>query len=172
MKKLIISIALALSIILILAIPIHGDTEQSVSGDVNVTVPEIISITLTDAPASGIHFGTVTLLPQNNLPDLGQSQTTPAVQVNIESGTNVQVDIGIMGSIGSDTLSLANWKFSPTFNGPITSLSGNYQTVFLNQTAGSTLCKFWHWLDIPENTSNGPHNCTITYKAVKTGTSF
>jgi parallel beta-helix repeat protein/predicted outer membrane repeat protein len=149
---------------------IPGDT-ASLLGSVNIDLAEIISITLSDADVEGIHFGSVSV-PSHENSELGQSDTIPAVRVNIAPETNVALDIGVKGNTGMDDLLVGNWKYSLTYAGDLYSLTGDYALCYANQTVGSILCNFWHWLDIPDGTIGGDHACTITYKAVKTGTSF
>lgn len=166
MKKLLISAVLALTLIALMAAPVMADQEQSTTASVSVN--EVVSITLSDAGASGINFGSLNQ-GDTDEGDLDQSDGTPAIAVVVESETNVNVDIGIKGSTSS-ALALANWKYSATFAGTPTSIPETYAAVYSDQGDGTYA--FYHWITIPVEIDAGTYNATVYYKAVKTGTSF
>lgn len=167
MKRLLISLITVLLLLGLLVIPVQADKEKSVTA--SVTVSEVVSITLTDTGTEGINFGMLNAGDTHN-GDTDQSDGTPAVQVNIGPETNVNVDIGIKGTT-TGALTLSNWKYSITFAGTPASLTGSYVAVYTNAAAGSSN-GFYHWIDLPAITAAGTYNCTVYYKAVKTGSSF
>lgn len=167
MKRLLISLTAVLLLIGIVALPVQAAQEQSLGA--SVTVSEVVSITLTDAGTAGINFGTLSA-GVTGQGDTDQSNGTPAVKVNVGSETNVSVDIGIKGSTAG-ALGLSNWKYSTTFAGTKTSLTGSYLAVYTSKAASSA-SDFYHWIDVPGGTTAGIYTCTVYYKAVKTGTGF
>jgi len=168
MKKVLISFYLVACLICTVVAPVSAASEQTLGG--SVTVGEVVSITLTDAGVAGINFGSVTP-PQTDVNEAAQSEATPAVKVNVEAETNVNVDIGIKGTLSTGSLALSNWKYSQTYAGTKTGLTSGYVAVYTNKAAGSTN-NFYHWLDVPALTASGSHTITVSYKAVKNGTSF
>lgn len=167
MKRLLISLMIVLLLVGLIAMPVLADTEKSVTA--SVTVSEVVSITLTDTGTQGINFGMLNA-GDTHKGDTDQSDGTPAVQVNIGSETNVNVDIGIKGTT-TGALALSNWKYSTTFAGTPASLTGSYVAVYTNSAAGSGNA-FYHWIDLPAGTPAGTYNCTTYYKAVKTSSGF
>jgi hypothetical protein len=166
-KRLILSLAIALLLIATLALPAVAANEESVTG--SVMVGETVSITLTDAGTTGINFGSVTA-NGTTYSDTDQSSGTPAIKVVVGAETNVSVDIGIKGST-TGSLTLDNWKYSTTFGGAQTSITTSYFKVY-GPVGASSSSDFYHWVAVPALTAADTYTATISYKAVKTGTSF
>lgn len=164
MKKLLISVILSLLLVTIMAVPAIAAVEQITSA--SVTVGEVISITL----SGSIAFGS--LSPGvSEVGATGQSDGSPAININVAPETNVQVDIGIKGAITSGNLALSNWLYSKDFaKTGITGLTTSYVGVYID--AGDGDKPFYHWITIPDGTAPGTHTVDVSYKAVETGSGF
>lgn len=163
MKKILISAVLALMLVGVMVAPAMAADEQSVGA--SVTVGEVISITLTDAGAAGINFGSITP-PVTAQGDVAQSDGTPAIKIVVASETNVNVDISIKGAITGGNLELSNWLYSKDFaKTGITGLTDSYVGVYSNVGVGN--CDFYHWITVPSGTASGSHTVTVSYKAAK-----
>ena len=168
-RRIIIALGMALILVATMSLPaIAAVVEQPVTA--SVTVGETMSITLTDAGTAGINFGSQAP-PVTGAGDVSQNSTTPAIKVVVAPETNVQVDIGIKGVLASGTLALTNWKYSTTFGGAQLSIPATYTKIYGPVNASSESDVF-HWIDVPTGTASGSHTITVTYKVVKTGTSF
>lgn len=167
-KRLIFSLAIALLLVATLTLPAVAATEDSRTA--SVTVGAVMSITLTDPPAAGINFGSLTP-PITGAGDVAQSDGTPAIEVVVGSETNVQVDIGIKGTWTSG-LALSNWKYSTTFAGTKTSLLITYVKIYGPLPIGASTSDVYHWIDVPSGTTSGAHSITVNYKVVATGGVF
>ena len=143
-----------------MAVPaIAAEDEDSVTA--SVTVGEVVSITLTGGPISfvGGQPGDVTDQGAS-----GQSDGSPAIQVVVQSETNVDVDIAIKGTATGD-LALANWKYTTSFSEtPTISIPADYGTPIYSGV-GDGSYDFYHWVTIPADTPAGSQGCTISYKA-------
>ena len=161
--RLITTLLMTLMLTVTLALPAVAADEQSRDASVTVTAPEtLISITLTDPGSPGIQFGSIP--PSGTvIPAEGQSDGTPAIQVNVAIETNVQVDINIMGST-TDALTLDNWMYSKTFVEVPFSLTSSYVPVYTDVTAGDSK-PFYHWIIVPVGTTAGAYSASISYKA-------
>ena len=166
MKKIIVSIVLALTLIAVMAVPAIAANEQSVGA--TVTVGEVVSITLTGGPISFVGGIPGQVTDQGAT---GQTALNPAIKVIVQAETNVNVDIAIKGA-ATGALALENWKYTKTFTEtPTISIPADYGTaVYSNVDDGENY--FYHWVTIPGTTPAGDQGCTISYKAVKTGTGF
>ena len=162
-----VSIVLALSLVFLMVTPALAANEQPLTA--SVTVNEVISITLTDTVTPGINFGSVSA-GVTGQGDVDQNISTPAVKVNVNGETNVNVDIGIKGSTAG-TLALTNWKYSTTFAGAKDPIPATYALVYSARSPGSSV-DFFHWIDVPGGTAANTYTCTVYYKAVRTGTAF
>jgi hypothetical protein len=169
-KKLIISITLSLMLVAVLAAPAIADDNDDAGVEASVTVNEVVSISLTDAGDSGIDFGSVDTATAN-ISDIAQSDGVPAIQVVVEPETNVNVDIAVKGFIASGDLTLENWKYSLTYAGTKASLPAVWSTADY-ENVGDGSYDFYHWLDVPADTTAGLKECYVYYKAVVTGDSF
>jgi hypothetical protein len=165
MKRLSFSVLVALILVTVMTMPVAAVEEQQVGASVDVNA--VVSITLTDAGDSGLDFGAV----EPGIEDVkeeAQSDGTPAIQVVVESETNIDVDIGIKGAI-TGSLALAEWEYSTAWGDPptTTSLTVSYVKVYTDVGVGSNA--FYHWVDVPAGTAAGSQGCTVYYKAVETG---
>jgi hypothetical protein len=160
-----IIIALAIVLLMVFAMSLPAAAADEASVDASVIVDGYVSITLSGT----IDFGTLEIGATDESAS-GQSAGSPAITITVEPETNVNVDIGIKGAIKSGTLAVSNWKYSTEFTSTPTSIPESYEAVY-NDTGVGTY-PFYHWITIPDGTSPGIHSITISYKAVKTGTSF
>lgn len=161
-KRLILTLAIVLMLTATIALPAVAE-EKTIDASVTVVPTDVISISLNDPAPSGIQFGSVTANATYGAQ--GQSNGTPAIQVVVESGTNVNVDIGIKGTTGG-TLAISNWKYSTLFNqSDIASLTTSGTVVYSNKGVGSYA--FYHWLTVPAETAAASYTASITYTAVK-----
>jgi hypothetical protein len=134
-----------------MAVPAMAASEESVTSTVHVNL--IMSITVTDPNADGgIIFSDVVPGTTDQGAD-GQSDGSPAVEVNTAPENNVNVDIGIKGEISSD-LALENWKYSITFADTKTGLTTSYVKVYDSASPGQSNA-FYHWISVPAFTSPG-----------------
>lgn len=163
MKKVLISVLLSLMLVAIMAVPAIAANEQSVGA--SVTVGELVSITLTGS----INFGTLSPGTTEQGAN-GQSNGNPAISITVEPETNVNVDIGIKGAITTGDLALSNWLYSMTFAGTKAGLTASYVKAYDN--VGDGVNAFYHWITVPLGTTAGDHAISVSYKAVKNGTSF
>ena len=162
-RRLIFTLALALLLVATLSLPaIAAD-----SGDVtaSVTVNSVISITITDAGAAGIQFGSLST-GATDAPDAGANVTTASIVVNVASETTVNVDLQIKGTDFGTGFTVTNAKYSLTYAGAKVALSTSY-TEFADNIAPSGAATLWHWLDVPSSgVTAGLYNSTFSYKAV------
>jgi hypothetical protein len=164
-KKLIISITLSLMLVAVLAAPAIA-AEEEASTSATVTVSEYVNITL----SGSIDFGSVEPSDSVTYEATGQSDGDPAITITVESDTNVNVDIGIKGSV-TGALALSNWQYSTTHTGTKTAIPASYGTaVYTDQGVGSYA--FYHWVNVPLGTPSGAQGCNIYYKAIDTGGTF
>jgi hypothetical protein len=166
--RIITALAIVLLLVFAMSLPAAAAvTEENVNA--SVTVDGYISITINTA---NIAFGSLepgTIEEGAN----GQYDGSPAVTITVQGETNVNVDIGIKGTITSGTsFALSNWLYSKGYDKVgITGLTDSYVKVYDGAVADSVNA-FYHWITIPEGTTHGTHSITISYKAVETGTSF
>jgi len=164
--RLIMSLAIALLLIATLALPaVAAEETEAKTAYVTVNDPEVINISLTDVGTEGIQFGTV-ISDGSTYGDESQDDGVPAIAVEVETGTSVNVDISIMGStVGA--LTIDNWKYSTDFGqSDITGLSGTYDEVYSNQGIGSYA--FYHWITVPSGTTATSYTADVTYKVATT----
>jgi spore coat protein U-like protein len=157
MNKILVSILVALMLVAVMALPAIA-AEEEASTTASVSVGEIVNITL----AGSINFGSVTP-PVTDQGANGQTDTNPAITITVESDTNVNVDISIMGALTSGTLALSNWKYSGTYAGSKISIPASYSEVYDN--VGDGVYAFFHWIDVPMGTTSGNHQISVSYKA-------
>jgi spore coat protein U-like protein len=160
-----IIIALAIVLLLVFAMSLPAAAADEASVDASVIVDGYVSITLSGT----IDFGTLEIGATDESAS-GQSEGNPAITITVEPETNVNVDIGIKGAIKSGTLAVSNWKYSTRYTGTKISIPESYQVVYTDAVPNDY--PFYHWITIPDGTTSGIHSITISYKAVKTGTSF
>ena len=162
-KRLITTLAIVLMLAATLSLPAVAADEEQVTASVTVLTSEIINITLTDPGAAGIQFGSVVPSATAIYGAEDQDGVTPAIQVKVENGTNVLVDISIKGSTAG-VLTLENWKYSTAFNqSDIASIPDTYNEVY--DTKGPGSYPFYHWISVPVGTTATSYSATISYKA-------
>ncbi len=169
MKKLIISILTALILVAVMAMPAVA-VEDTQTVPASVSVNDVVSITL----AGGISFGSV-VPPVVEQGTTGQVDGSPSVNITIESETNVEVDVGIMGTITAGTnLTLDNWKYSTVFETSLIGLTGSYAEVYSDQAASGSaiVLNFYHYITVPDGTPSGLHTVDVSYKAQETTVGF
>jgi hypothetical protein len=157
LKRILISILVAVLLVAVVALPAVA-AEEEASTTASVSVGEIVNITLT----GGINFGSVTP-PVVDLEPTGQSDGNPAITITVESDTNVNVDISIMGALTSGSLALTNWKYSVTYASTKNSIPDTYAIVYTDVGDGDY--SFYHWIDVPAGTPSGSHQISVSYKA-------
>lgn len=147
------------------------------TGTASVGVNEVISFTLTDlGGSSGIEFGNF-----NPGTDDNNATPNPALDLTVESSTNVDVTISLKGidwsGPGSMTLASTTVKFdddvtlseggseTAEFEGVLTTSYQIWYTVpaLLGNPANTT--SVFHWVSIPANQEAGDYTSTFTYKA-------
>jgi hypothetical protein len=147
---------MALMLVATMVVPAMA-AEEEVGTTASVSVNEFVNITL----GGSINFGSLTP-PQSDVGATGQTDGNPAITITVEPETNVDIDISIKGAINTGNLALSNWKYSTTFGGAKTGLTGSYIEVY--DTAGSS-SDFYHWIDVPAGTDSGSHTVDVSYKA-------
>ena len=158
MKRILISVLMALMLVTILALPAMAAEEETSTG-ASVTVGEFVNITL----AGSIDFG-ATPPDTTEKGATGQITDSPAITITVESETNVNVDISIKGAIATGDLALSYWLYSKDFaKTGITGLTVGYVEVYDN--VGEGVHDFYHWITVPPDTTPGSHTVTVGYKA-------
>ena len=164
MKRLLISLTIVTVLIATIVMP---TTAMEYAKDASVTVTEVLDISIADAGADGIQFGT--LDPgDTNQPDVDQSMgddSLPAVAITIESGTNVSCNISIKGTDFHGTIPITGASWALRHNDPKTYMSTSYQLVASEVSENSTV-DIWHFLSIPSNAAGGSHSSNYTYEVV------
>jgi hypothetical protein len=169
MKKLIISAFTALILISVLAVPAVAQDEESLTA--SVTVTGIINLTITDPLPVGINFGSVSA-NSDNVSELAQNGTG-AVTLTVESDTNVDCDIEIMGSGDFDdgaghTFSLSNATWSVTDDvADSTPMSATYATIGTSTAYTEEIVDVWHWLSVPSDQYAATYSTTFYYRAIE-----
>ena len=171
MKKVLISLVLAVVLMLAVAAPAMAAAVET-SKTATVTVNEYINATLTDNGTSGINFGSLDSGTSNNPAD-GQP-ATGAVTMTIGAETNVAVKTGVKGVDFSDgashtiAIGQASWNTTNT-PGTATAMTTSYAQVGSDSTPGvQQIQQIYHWLSIPNGQYPAAYTSTFTYKANKT----
>jgi len=167
MKKVLISLALVLMLIAVMATPIMAVEDTKTA---SVAVNEYISFTVTDAGAAGVNFGSLNQASTDN-PEADQG-ISGAVTLAVAAETNVDCNIQTKGSgdftDGTHTIALSNakWDKDSDVTGA-TTMTTSYVTIDTS-TAGSTKSvDVWHWLSIPSGQYAATYSTTFYYQAVK-----
>ena len=169
MRKLIICAFMALILITILAVPAVAQDEKSLTA--SVTVTDYINLTITDLPDPGINFGSVSA-GSDNVSELAQNGAG-AVTLTVESDTNVNCNVQIMGSGDFDdgdshTLLLSNAKWSVTDNvSDSTPMSTTYSTIGTSTAYVEEVVEVWHWLSVPNDQYAATYSTTFYYRAIE-----
>jgi hypothetical protein len=164
-KRILISLALALSLVAVLAVPAMAATEKTAS----VTVNEYISFTVTDAGAAGINFGSLDQATTDN-PEVAQG-VAGAVTLTVAAETNVDCNIQTKGSgdfsDGTHTMALSNakWDKDSAVAGA-TLMTTSYATIDTSTAGTAKSVDVWHWLTIPAGQHAATYTTTFYYQAV------
>jgi hypothetical protein len=174
-KRVFISLALALTLVAVMAVPAMAANSNTESTPASVTVKHFISIGLIDTPA-GIHFGDVDRGSTDNA-DQDQDNDTPSIQVVVAEETNVIVDLKsacipfIPVAWPADDI-----KYSLTYDGAKRGMSPCPAfTTFAesvnddgsgNPVEEAVSTSLWHWLNVPSYIPGGTYHATLYYKAV------
>ena len=167
MKRVLISLAIVTMLIATIVMPAMA---VEVGKDAVVTVTEVLDISITDTGDDGIQFGTLDPDTDNN-PDVAQStgdDSTPAVTVSVNTGTNVNCDINIKGTDFHTTIPISNAKWALRHDDTPTAMSDTYDSVATDIAPENTV-GIWHFLTIPSDAAGGEHHSTFTYEVVGTG---
>jgi len=168
MKRLLISLTIVTVLIATIVMP---TTAMEYAKDASVTVTEVLDISIADAGADGIQFGT--LDPgDTNEPDVDQSMgddTTPALAITINEGTNVSCNVSIKGTDFHGTIPItgASWALRHDED-PLHAMATTYGSVATDIAPENTV-GIWHFLTIPSDAAGGEHHSTFTYEVVGTG---
>jgi hypothetical protein len=142
----------------------HLDSNEA-TVDITVGTDIIISITITDAGPSGIHFGSLNPGTSNN-PDMDANGTIPSIIITVDNGTNVNVDLQIRGTDFETGFTVGNAKYSTSYGGPKTAISTTYVIFASNVTPGGN-ASIWHWLDVPSTgVTAGTYSSIFSYRAI------
>ena len=165
MKRLLISLTLALMLMAIMAVPAMA-AEDSLSA--SVTVNEVISVTISDAGSNGVQFGSLDPGTSDS-PDIDQStdnSDTPAVTVAINVGTNVAVDVSLKGTDFDATVPITGGSWAEeTYDAAKSYMTTSYQVVAGNLAPGQSV-ELWHFLTVPAGAAAGTFSSTYTYQTL------
>lgn len=165
-KRILISLALALSLVAVLAVPAMAATEKTASVGVN----EYISFTVIDPDPTGINFGSLNPGTTDN-PE-AQQGTAGAVTLTVNAETNVDCNIQTKGSgdftDGTHTIALSNakWDKDNAVTGA-TTMTTTYATIDTSTAGTAKSVDVWHWLTIPGGQYATTYTTTFYYQAVK-----
>jgi spore coat protein U-like protein len=167
MKKVFVSLTLALMLVAVMAAPVMAAEESKTA---SVTVTETISFTVTDAGAAGINFGSLNQGTTDN-PEAAQNGAG-AVTLAVGAETNVDCNVQIKasgdfsdGATHTIALSNAHWDTDNAVAG-YTAMTTDYATIGTS-TAGTAYSQdVWHWLSIPGGQVAGTYTSTYYYQAV------
>ena len=164
MKRVLISLAIVTVLIATIVMPA---TAEEYGKDAVVTVTEVLDISIADAGDEGVQFGTLDPDTSDN-PDVAQSMgddSTPAIAITINTGTNVNCDINIKGTDFHTTIPISNAKWALRHDDPKTPMDTDYDSMATDVTPG-TAVGVWHFLTIPGTAAGGDHSSTFTYEVV------
>lgn len=150
----------------------------------NVTVQKSLAISFSFALAEGITFGTVNILPAENVEALGNKilfDNSSEYYIIVSEDGNVDADFciradGPLTSSAMDILGLGNETYSnstfsdfdfPSLSDEV-SLTTSYVKAGNNISVGSRNY-YRFWLDVPGGQPSGNYNNTISFKGVQTG---
>ena len=170
MKKVLISLLLAVAVVTAMAVPVMAGAVET-GKTATVTVNEYINATLTDNGTPGINFGSLNSGTSNNPAD-GQP-ATGAVTMTIGAETNVAVQTGVKGVDFSDgashTIVIGQAGWNTTNTPPGTAMTTTYAQIGSDSTPGvQQIQQIYHWLSIPNGQYPAAYTSTFTYKANKT----
>ena len=168
-KRILISLALALSLVAVLAVPAMAATPVAAT----VEVSEHISATITDNLPTGLQFGTM-VQGQSDAPEAAQVPSYGAVTIQVAAETNVDCDIDVMAANftdGGKILAITNAKYGTSDAlGAATAFAAANTDYLLDQsTAGfAKTVEVYHWLSIPALQEAGSYSSTFTYNVSAT----
>ena len=165
MKKLTISIALALLLVAAIAIPVMA-AEQNLTA--SVTITEVISVTVADAGSNGIQFGELAQ-GDTEQPDIAQStsdDSTPAVTVTMGAENNVDCDVNIKGTDFHTSIPIENAKWAEGAHDASKNVMTDSFALVKSDVAASGVVSIWHFITIPGDAAGGTFDSTFTYEAV------
>jgi len=167
MKRLLISLTMSLLLVGIMAVPAMAE-EDTLSA--SVTVNEVISVTISDAGSNGVQFGSLNPGTSDS-PDVAQStsdSSIPAVTVDINVGTNVNVDVSLKGTDFDTTVPITGGSWTEgAFDAGKAYMTTDYQLVTSGAAAGDSV-ELWHFLTVPAAAAAGTFGSTYTYEIVAT----
>jgi hypothetical protein len=159
MKKLVISLALALLLIAAVAIPVMADDITA-----SVTVTEYSSVTITDNGAAGLAFGSL------NPGTVKQAETdTPSVTVTAAAENNTDVDIKISGTDfddgGSNNFAIANafWNDANDAGTATEMKKTGVSTDTVATLSANESVDIYHWISVPATQEAATYSSTFTY---------
>ena len=168
MKRLLVSLTLALTLIAFAAAPALAiDASKSAS----VTVTEFISFTVTDVSSDGVQFGSLAPNTPDNPAD-GQDAVNGAVTLAVAAETNVDCDINLKGADFGDgaahliAIGNAGWHTSDV-PGSATPMTTLYALVDTSSAGVAKSVDVWHWLSVPAGQYANTYNTNFDYQAVK-----
>jgi hypothetical protein len=156
MKKLIISITLALLLIAIAAVPAMADDITA-----SVTVTSYASVTITDNGAAGLSFGSLT--PGT---DKQAEAAAPSVTVTAAEENNTPVNIKISGTDftdgGTNSFGIDNALWNDESNDATATAMSTTAATVATLNANESV-NIYHWLSIPTGQAAATYNSTFTY---------
>jgi hypothetical protein len=179
-----ISIVLLCSLLFLLNnLSIHAKvTEGSIPSE--VTVQKSLAISFSSSLAEGITFGTVNLLPAENVEALENKiefDNSSGYYIIVSEDGNVDADFcikadGPLRSSAMDSLGLGNETYSNStfsdFDFPSLSEEVPLNTSYVksgNNISVGSINYYRFWLDVPGGQSSGNYNNTLSFKGVQTG---
>ncbi len=158
MKKIVISILLALMLVATMAIPVMAETSNL---DATVTVTEYASVTITDNGAAGLLFGSLTPGTVKQ-----PEAASPSVNVTAASENNIDVDIRVSGTDfsdgGTEEILIGNAFLNATNDSGSATAMSTSGTVVATLSAEDSV-DIYHWLSIPAEQAAATYTSTFTY---------
>jgi len=144
-------------------------------GTASVGVNEIISFTLTDLAPGGIGFGDFNPGTSDN-----PASPNPAVNLTVESSTNVDVNVSLKGinwtgpaamTLADTTVrfdddgTLSEGSETGEFEGVLTTTYQIWYLVLAPVGGAADTTSVFHWVSIPSDQKAGDYESTFTYQA-------
>lgn len=166
MKKVLISLVLAVALTLAIAVPAMATS--SWDRPASVTVNTYISATIADPGTASINFGSLNPGTTNNA-EVEQGAGNGAVTVTVAAETNVNCKIGTKASGDftylTNTIPLdPNATWADSNGGTKTTMTTSYAQVATSTAGTQKVQGVWHWLTVPTNTVPGTYTTTYSYK--------
>ncbi len=161
MKKLLVSLTLALMLVAVVAAPAMAAEDTS---EATVTVNEYVSVTFTDHTPAGLQFGNL------NPGTVKQAEAnTPAITITTAVENNSDVDVFLKGEDfsdgGTNSFAISNAFYHDSDDsGSAAAMPSDYAgSAWKTLGTGATLDIF-HWLSIPAEQAAASYTSTFTYK--------